>query len=105
MPGATYASAASGMGGGRPHSGRPRLRDPQIHIELRGAGEWIVSAHAQGQALHIYSLSPGDWLVSEVGKGSEGRGSSLGEALRALAAGARAPEWWQLIEPALEVQG
>jgi len=74
----------------------------QIHLEVRGPGEWIVSGPPGGHALHIYTLSPGDWLVSEVGRDSEGRGADLSQALAALATGAATPSWWALVVEALD---
>jgi hypothetical protein len=46
--------------------------------------------------LHVYRLAPTDWLVSEVGRGSEGRGRNLRQALAALSAGVSSPDWWDL---------
>jgi len=74
--------------------------DPQLLVDARGDGEWIVSAPAPDGALHVYRLGPADWLVSEVGHDSEGRGCDLGQALDALSAGAATPAWWQAV-PAL----
>lgn len=74
--------------------------DPQVLLDARGSGEWIVSAADGGPAVHVYRLGEADWLVSVVGQGSEGRGRSLRQALCALAAGVAAPPWWAAV-PAL----
>jgi hypothetical protein len=86
VPGVAHASAAPGT-----------AALSQLDIEAHGAGEWIVRSAAHARALHVYQLTPGDWLVSEVGRGSEGRGPDLAHALRALAAEAYAPAWWELV--------
>lgn len=82
--------------------------DPQVLIDARGSGEWIVSAPAGGgPALHVYRLGEADWLVSVVGRGDEGRGRTLHQALEALAAALPAPEgseWWAAV-PALIDEG
>lgn len=73
-----------------------------IVIEPRGQGEWIVSAPPDTGSLHVYRLGPADWLVSEVGRGNEGRGAALSEALATLATGASRPEWWEGIAALLD---
>jgi hypothetical protein len=75
--------------------------DQSVLVEARGPAEWIVDAPAGGRSLHVYRLASTDWLVSEVGRGSEGRGSDLPEALAALSAGVSSPEWWDLVTEAL----
>lgn len=84
--------------------GGPTADDPQLLLDARGAGEWIVSAQAGGPALHVYRLGEADWLVSVVGRGSEGRGRSLAHALGALAASVAALDWWSAV-PALIDEG
>lgn len=79
--------------------------DQRVALEPRSPGEWIVDGPAEGRPLHVYRLAPGDWLVSEVGRGNEGRGSGLQEALVALAAGACPPDWWKLVTEALASRG
>lgn len=74
---------------------------PQILIEDRGPGEWIVAAPGGTRSLHVYRLAPTDWLVSEVGVGNEGRGDSLAGALAALSGGPPFPDWWELVTSAL----
>jgi hypothetical protein len=76
--------------------------DQRILIEVRGRGEWIAESVPRDRALHIYRLSVGDWLVSEVGRDSEGRGSTLRAALTALSAGVPAPDWWELLLDTLD---
>jgi hypothetical protein len=51
-----------------------------------------VSTAGEERALHVYLLDSGDWLVSEVGRGSEGRGRDLAQALAALATSVSARE-------------
>ncbi len=71
--------------------------DDGIVVETPGRDEWIVGTRTGERALHVYRVANGDWLVSEVGRGSEGRGSDLSAALMALRAGAPAPRWWAAI--------
>ncbi len=79
--------------------------DQRVVVEPRGPGEWIVAGPADGRSLHIFRLAPGDWLVSEVGRGNEGRGSGLREALVALAAEVCAPDWWELVAETFASRG
>jgi hypothetical protein len=76
--------------------------DQRILIEVRGRGEWIAESRSRDRALHVYRLSARDWLVSEVGRDSEGRGSTLSAALAALSAGVPAPDWWELLLDTLD---
>jgi hypothetical protein len=76
--------------------------DGRLVIEARGRGEWIVSASDGGRPLHLYRMPGGDWLVSEVGRGNEGRGADLTQALAALGAGVRAPDWWESLPAAFD---
>jgi hypothetical protein len=76
--------------------------DETFLVDVRGQGEWIVGVPAEGRSLHVYRLAPADWLVSEVGRGSEGRGTDLRQALAALAAGVPSPDWWEVLAAALE---
>jgi hypothetical protein len=69
----------------------------RIVVETPGPDEWIVGTRTGERAVQVYRVADGDWLVSEVGRGSEGRGTDLATALRALRAGARAPQWWDSI--------
>jgi hypothetical protein len=82
--------------------------DQRVAVDVRGPGEWIVRPPAGGRSLHVYRLAPADWLVSEVGLGSEGRGTDLRQALAALSAGVPPPEWWGVADgtlcPAPETQ-
>lgn len=71
--------------------------DQRILIEVRERGEWIAESAPRDRALHIYRLGGADWLVSEVGRDSEGRGSTLKAALAALSLGVSAPDWWELL--------
>ena len=68
--------------------------DGRVIIESPSPDEWIVGTQTGERALHVYRVADGDWLVSEVGRGSEGRGTDLANALRALRADAPAPHWW-----------
>ncbi len=77
------------------------LDDERIIVESPSPDEWIVGTRTGGRALHIYRVAGGDWLVSEVGRGTEGRGSDLTGALIALLAGAPAPDWWSSIPMAI----
>jgi len=81
-------------------------RAERLVIDVRGPGEWIVGTPAGGRSLHVYRLARGDWLVSEVGRGNEGRGRDLQQALAALSAGwstgARVPDWWGLLAETLD---
>jgi hypothetical protein len=79
--------------------------DQRVVVDVRGPSEWIVGVPAGGRSLHVYRLAPADWLVSEVGRGSEGRGADLKQALAALSAGASYPEWWEAVAGALEGDG
>ncbi len=54
-----------------------------------------MQAPAGRASLHVYRLARRDWLVSEVGRGSEGRGASLPQALRALSAAVPPADWWE----------
>jgi len=76
--------------------------DQRIVIDARGPGEWIVGAPSRGRSLHVYRLAPADWLVSEVGRGSEGRGADLKQALAALSAGIPSPDWWDVVAGACD---
>jgi hypothetical protein len=76
--------------------------DQRILIEVCGRGEWIADPALGGRSLHIYRLGAADWLVSEVGRDSEGRGSTLRAALAALSAGVSAPNWWELLLDTLD---
>jgi len=76
--------------------------DRPIVVDVRGPGEWIVGVPAGGRSLHVYRLAPADWLVSEVGRGNEGRGTDLNQALAALSAGISSPDWWDVIARALD---
>jgi sarcosine oxidase gamma subunit len=82
--------------------------DQRVVVDVRGPGEWIVHSPAGGRSLHVYRLAPADWLVSEVGRGSEGRGTDLRQALATLSAGVPPPEWWDVaaetLYPAPETQ-
>ncbi len=71
-------------------------------VEVESPGEWIVGTSAGGRSLHVYRVAPADWLVSEVGRGNEGRGVDLAQALAALSAGGSAPSWWGSVPAALE---
>jgi hypothetical protein len=73
------------------------LADPRVAVDVRAPGEWIANAPPGGHSLHVYRLAPTDWLVSEVGRGNEGRGADLREALGALSAGAPPPDWWSAV--------
>ncbi len=84
---------------------QPQLakRDQQrLVVDARGPGEWIVGAHPQGRSLHVYRLASADWLVSEVGRGSEGRGRDLQQALAALSARVPPHDWWDAVAEALD---
>jgi hypothetical protein len=70
-------------------------------VEARGGGEWIVAAGGCARPLHVYRLGPGDWLVSEVGRGNEGRGGDLEQALAALSAEVSPAGWWQSVAGSL----
>lgn len=76
--------------------------DGPLVVEARGPGEWIVSAPDGGRPLHVYRMPAGDWLVSEVGRGNEGRGADLRQALGALGAGGRVPDWWESLPAVCE---
>ncbi len=84
-----------------PHT-PPLLVDQQVTIDLRGPGEWIATAPPGGRDLHVYRLAPADWLVSEVGRGSEGRGPGLTEALAALSTQSEQPVWWEAVAGSLD---
>jgi len=75
--------------------------EQQVVVDERAAGEWIVSLPGGGRSLHVYLLQPSDWLVSEVGRGNEGRGASLDEALAALYAGRVPATHWRPVVTAL----
>jgi hypothetical protein len=75
----------------------PSLHQPKLVLDVLGHNEAIVGTAAGGRSLHVYRLEPGDWLVSEVGRCTEGRGTSLSQALAALSALAAGPDWWELI--------
>ncbi len=79
--------------------------DPQVVVDGRAPGEWIVGLPSGGRSLHVYRLAPADWLVSEVGRPSEGRGTDLRQALAALSAGLASPDWWDLVAGALDGAG
>jgi len=76
--------------------------DQRVTVDVRGPGEWIVGGPAGGRSLHVYRLAPTDWLVSVVGRRSEGRGTSLKQALAALSAGVSTPAWWDLAAEELD---
>jgi sarcosine oxidase gamma subunit len=76
--------------------------DQRIVVDARGPGEWIVAVPAGGRSLHVYMLAPADWLVSEVGRGSEGRGTDLKQALAVLSGGASSPDWWDVVAAKLD---
>jgi hypothetical protein len=71
--------------------------EDRVILESPSPDEWIVGTRTGERALHVYRVADGDWLVSEVGRGSEGRGSDLSAALTALRAGTSAPHWWDSI--------
>ena len=80
-----------------------RLLDRQgLAIEARGPGEWIIGAPSGGRRLHVYRVAGDDWLVSEVGRGSEGRGVDVGQALAALAGSGSPRDSWRFVPAALE---
>jgi hypothetical protein len=80
-----------------------RLPDhPDVMVEARGPGELIVGAPTSDRRLHVYRLAVDDWLVSEVGRGSEGRGPDLAQALAQLAGNGSARDWWRLVPASLE---
>ena len=80
-----------------------RLLDHQgLVVEARGPGEWIVGAPKDGRRLHVYRVGVDDWLVSEVGRGTEGRGSDVARALTALARSGSSRDWWRYVSAALE---
>ncbi len=84
---------------------QPQLakRDQQrLVVDVRGPGEWIVGVRPHGRSLHVYRLASADWLVSEVGRGNEGRGGDLQQALTALSARVSAPDWWDAVAEALD---
>jgi hypothetical protein len=70
--------------------------DNLVVVDVRGPGEWIVGVPG-GRSLHVYRLAPADWLVSEVGRGNEGRGADLEQALDALCVGAPRAAWWDSV--------
>jgi len=74
----------------------------KIVVDTRGPGEWIVGLDAGGRSLHVYQLGPADWLVSEVGRGNEGRGPTLTQALAALSGGTSTPDWWSAVAGTLD---
>ena len=82
----------------------PSFEPQGLVVEARGRDEWIVGPRPSQRALHVYRLEPSGWLVSEVGQPNEGRGTSLAEALAALAGGSAIPEWWRLVERAIADQ-
>ena len=84
---------------------QPQLAKPdqqRLVVEARDPGEWIVGVHPHGRSLHVYRLASADWLVSEVGRGNEGRGRDLQQALAALSAGVSPPDWWDAVAEALD---
>ena len=84
---------------------QPQLAKPdqqRLVVDARGPGEWIVRVHPHGRSLHVYRLAPADWLVAEVGRGNEGRGRDLQQALAALSAGVSPPDWWDAVAEALD---
>ena len=83
-------------------SEHPISQDQRILIEVRGRGEWIADPALGGRSLHVYRLGAADWLVSEVGRDSEGRGSTLKAALAVLSVGVSAPDWWELLLDTLD---
>ena len=83
----------------------PSRDDPVVTIDAAGRDEWIVSGPQDARALHVYRVAADDWLVSEVGRGSEGRGSDLAQALAALSAVQPAMDWWHAVPAALDVPG
>jgi hypothetical protein len=78
------------------------LDDQRVVVEVQGPGEWIVGTSSGGRSLHIYRVAQADWLVSEVGRGNEGRGADLPQALGALSAGGSASGWWSSVPAALD---
>jgi len=60
------------------------------------------SACTRTGAHSTYRLASADWLVSEVGRGNEGRGRDLQQALAALSAGVSPPDWWDAVAEALD---
>ncbi|HYB28854.1 MAG TPA: hypothetical protein VEF89_19735 [Solirubrobacteraceae bacterium] len=74
----------------------------QVVVEPVGPGEWIVTLPEGARSLHVYELGAADWLVSEVGRGSEGRGTDVKRALQALSTGAPAPTWWASVPDAVD---
>lgn len=78
--------------------------EQRIVVEATGPGEWIVGAPPGGRSLHIYRIAPGDWLVSEVGRGNEGRGADIAQALAVLSPGESAPDWWSSVAGLLDVE-
>jgi len=79
--------------------------DERFAVDVRGPGEWIVGPPAGERPLHVYRLAAGDWLVSEVGRGNEGRGADLMQALLALTSEACLPDWWRAVAAALDGGG
>ena len=71
-------------------------------LEVRGPGEWIFDDPSWGPAVHVYRLGGSDWLVSEVGRASEGRGSTLVAALGVLRGAQPLPAPWLDLVDALE---
>jgi len=81
---------------------QPLLDRHGVVVDAPGPGEWIVRASSGGRRLHVFQVAPDDWLVSEVGLGSEGRGTDVARALAALAENGRPHDWWRLVPAALE---
>jgi hypothetical protein len=81
---------------------KPPLDDQRIVVEVRSPDEWIIGIPAGGRSLHVYRVAPADWLVSEVGRGNEGRGVDVEQALAELSAGGSAPAWWSSVPAALD---
>jgi hypothetical protein len=79
--------------------------DQRLLVDVRGAGEWIVSASEGERSLHVYRLESDDWLVSEVGCANEGRGANLRQALAALPVDLPPPQWWTLVPGTLDSAG
>ena len=78
------------------------LDDRRVVVEVQDPGEWIVGASSCGRSLHIYRVAQAYWLVSKVGRGNEGRGADLPQALGALSAGGPASGWWSSVPAALD---
>ncbi len=78
------------------------MDDQHLAVEAAGPGEWIVNPPSAGRALHVFRVSPCDWLVSEVGRGTEGRGADVAEAIAGMSINGYAPDWWQAVPAALD---